>query len=208
MAAGIWKVTSEGTGPHQYEAMMVSAQSAADAAMIAEAYSESDSGWDDANATQPSVANVALSGVTAFEGWKFRVVVYNPATVNAADPDTSVIADVTVTGPAGAASLDQMGALLVTALNASGTAIDGAAYASGSPDVLTVAEGTVTDVLGDMAVLFYAWPAHLAGGERVNFASSFVASITDEGVNTADLAITFVADTVLAPRVVAAFKRV
>lgn len=206
MAAGIWKLTKKGPGPQVYESMIISAQTSADAAKIADAYSGRDGGgWKAANATQPSVANVALSAATAFEGWKFRVVLYDPAIVNAADPDASVAADVTVEGPAGAASLDQMGALLVTALNAT-SAIANASYASGSPDVLTVAGAA--DGLGDHAVLFYAWPAALEGGsDGVNFEPSLVASYVDEGAGGDAVTITFVADTVLAPRVVAAFRK-
>jgi hypothetical protein len=186
--------------------MIISAETNTDAAKIADAY-DAGGGWKAANATAPSVANVAMSSVSAFVGWKFRVVVYDPAAMNDADPDTSVVADVTVEGPAGASSLDQMGALLVTALNAVGPAIDGAAYASGSPDVLKVADGTPDDGLGDHAVLFYAWPAALADGANQDFGSSFVASITDGGAATDDLLITFKADTVLVPRVVAAFRK-
>ena len=178
-------MTLHGGGANQ---MVVWANDATDAKTIAKAKygAGDDAAWAAATATELVVG-------TDLEGWSFRVVVTDPA-------DDSVVADVSVTAAA-ADQVDDVGADLVVALNATAS-IAGAAYNVGT-NVLTVAE--TTDALGDHHVAAYAYPpaASYAGSQDVSFAGFFT-TITDEGSGSAALALTLVALSI--PKVYAAGK--
>ena len=137
--------------------------------------------WANATAT-------ALAAGADLQGWRLRVAIIGAAV------------DVTVTGAA-AATVDSIGALAVTALNAT-AAIAGAAYNS-STNVLTIAE--TTDALGNKSVLAELYPP--TGGSFGNptvAIPSFVSTVVHNGSSGAALKCTLVASTI--PTIAAAIS--
>lgn len=153
-------------------AMVVYAADATDAKAICKAYYTGDSPamWAAATAT-------AIAAGADLEGWRLHIVVAGTV-------------DVTVTGAA-SATVDSIGALAVTALNAT-AAIAGAAYNS-STNVLTIAE--TTDALGDLAVTAELLPPTSWADASVAI-PSFVTTVVDEGAEADALKCTLVASTV------------
>src|SRR5580765_5239241 len=199
----LYKILKPGpAGARVAEALIVAANSAAQAARMADAYSENDGGgWNSSDATALSDAS-ALSVAGVLNGWRFRIVLVDPTAVDPVTGASGVIVDVEVTGGA----MDTMGTALAVALNAT-TPIAGAAYTAGSQS-LKVAE--TTDGLGDSQVYVYVRPpSSNEGADRVreSMASEFVSSITDEGSAGAALTVVFVADTVLVPVIREAFRK-
>lgn len=157
-------------------ACVVWADSAADAEVLAAIY----------NPGTPAVAWAAgtPTAVTApadLENYRFRIEVVNPTT-------GAVVVDVTVTGAA-AATIDDIGDLLVIALNATAP-IANSSYDSGS-NVLTVS--SIADGIGNMRLLAYAYgPASEVGDTGVSH-TEFFSTVVDEGIAGAVLTIVLVA---------------
>lgn len=159
--------------------IIVYAADATDAKAVASAH------YAGSPAAQWTGGSATLIAVGAdLENWRFRVVIEGAAV------------DCTVTGAA-AATVDTIGDLMVTALNAT-AAIAGAAYDSGT-NVLTIAE--TTDGLGDLQVQARIMPPATWGNPNVAIAS-FVTTIVDGGASGDALKCTLVASTI--PTVAAA----
>lgn len=169
------------------DAMIVSAADATDAQAIVNAMFSGDSAWSDA--TYTVIADVTQATANGLVGWVFTI------TIATATPIV-----VSATGTATNDTIDEIAALLVTALNA--TAINGAAYNAGT-QVLTIAE--TTDALGDKAVTVTATPpvATYPGAVPV---AGMIGTIVDEGIAGAALTVAFKADTYVVPRVLAVVK--
>ena len=120
------------------DALIVSAESSAEAILAARAYLHlpSDAAWT-------SSTPVLLAHVTDLLGWRAKVSIYDTA--------AALVHTVTVTAVT-TDDFDDIGNDLVTALNAL-TGIAGAAY---STPALTIAE--TTDTLGDHTVVFEFLP--------------------------------------------------
>jgi hypothetical protein len=180
-------------------AMVVSATDSAGALLAAAAQAGGDSTWSAATATQ--LADVAVTGANALVGWRFRVVVSTPTT-------GAVVADVTVTGDGTNDTLDEIGTALAVALNA--TAPIAAASYTGATQILLVAAGA-SDALGDKHVKVYVLPpvVNVPGGQYNQDVDHtvFVASQVHQGAPSADLTVTFAADTLIVPRVLAVLRR-
>lgn len=111
--------------------------------------------WAAGTATQ-------IAAPSTYEGWRFNVVVEG-------------IADVTVTADSDD-TLDDIGAKLVTALNA--TSINGSAYNTGT-NVLTIVE--TTDNMGDKVIAVKVMPPTTSlGDDGVNF-TGFWSTLTAPG---------------------------
>lgn len=157
------------------DGMVVYAADATDAlAICAAKYGGSPkSMWDNATAT-------AIAAGADLEGWRLRVAILGEGV------------DVTVTGAA-SATVDSIGALAVTALNAT-TPVSNAAY-NASTNVLTIA-GT-GDSLGDAQVLVEMYPP--TGGAFGNpdvAIPSFVGTIVDGGSSGSALTAVLVQSTI------------
>jgi hypothetical protein len=152
-------------------AMVVYAESSADAKAFAKSKFSGDSAamWAAATVT-------ALAAGADLEGWRLRI-----ALLDAATP-----VDVTVTGAA-SATVDSLGALAVTALNALAT-IAGAAYNS-STNVLTVAE--TTDNLGAATLTAQLLPPATYGDPTVAI-PSFITTVVNAGASNAAVKCTLV----------------
>lgn len=176
------------------DAMIVSAADSANALIAANSRYGGDPDW--ATATVTTLADVASNAANALVGWTFRCIVTTTAT-------GVIVADVTVTGDATNDTLDEIGTLLATGLNA--TSINNASYTAAS-QVLIVATGA-GDVLGDRHVRMEIFPpAVTQPGGQMNkpvHHSGFVAGIVHQGAAGADLSVTFQADTFVVPRVLA-----
>lgn len=127
------------------DAVVCWAEDAAQAKGIAKAsmVNDSNASWDNATAT-------ALVTGTELEGWVFTITLRDPLT-----PFTEL--SVSVTGANGNA-VDDIGAALVTALNA--TVIDAAAYVAGT-NTLTIVD--VADGMGDWVITANAYPPTALG---------------------------------------------
>jgi len=143
-------------------ALIVYAADATDAKAICRARFSGDS-----NAMWAAATATAIAAGADLEGWRLRI-----ALLDAATP-----VDITVTGAA-SATVDSLGALAVTALNALAT-IAGAAYNS-STNVLTVAE--TTDNLGAATLTAQLLPpATSAWGNSDTPIPSFISTVIDTG---------------------------
>ena len=169
------------------DVLIVSAADATDALAIAGTMFSGDSSWSDATAT--AIADITQATANGLVGWVFTI------TIGTATPIV-----VSATGTATNDTLDEIAALLVTALNA--TVIDGAAYNAGT-QVLTIA--AIADNIGDKAVRVTATPpvATYPGAVPV---AGMIGTIVDEGIAGAALTVTFQADTYVVPRVLAVLK--
>lgn len=176
------------------DSLVVSANDAAEAEKIAQGYfsgAASDAAW--AAGTPAELAELTIADATALVGWRFRVLVQAPGTL-------ATVADVTVTGDATNDTIDEIGAQLVLALNATASI----ANASYSPNTLTVA--AIADGIGDHIVTVEVLePVRLdSASQQINdpkdYAATLVGTITDEGVSGAALTVAFAADTAVVPR--------
>lgn len=168
-------------------AVIVYAADATDAKALAAAKSAGDSTamWADADVT-------AIAAGADLEGWRLRVAVLG------LDSDEGPI-DVTVTGAA-AATVDTIGDLAVTALNALAD-VAAAAYNSGT-NVLTVTG--IADGFGDLQLeAFFYPPVGGAYGDPEVSIPSFIGSIVDGGVAGAVLSVVLTASTIPSTPVVA-----
>jgi len=164
------------------DALIVSAESSAEAVFAARAYLHlpSDAAW---TASTP----VELAHSTDLEGWRLRILIVNPAT-------SAVVEDVTVTATAGHGTND-IGALMQTALNAT-SSISAAAFSTPN---LVIAAGSGADDLGDMAVTVSFLPPATWSDPTIDF-PEFWNTVVDEGSSSADLSVVLVV-AVVAPTV-------
>lgn len=183
---------ADGGGSRRADGLIVSASSAADAKAIAKSYFTGDgaAAWD--NATVTTLADVAQNADDALVGWRLRVAIL----------DHDPVIDVTVTGDATDDDIDALAAAMVTALNA--TSIDNASYNSTS-QVLTVATGSGGDDIGDKTVTVEVLPP--TSFEDPIAIPGFVSSVTDGGVATDALSVTFAGDTLVRPTVFLAYSK-
>lgn len=144
-------------------------------------------GWDEATVT--TLSDITVSTAGALIGWRFRIRI------------SGVPGIVQVIGDATNDTLDEIGTALAVALNAL-PEITTAAYIAAA-QVLGIAD--VADNLGDRTVIFEIFPPlELSGGTQLNsdvHQSSFITSLTHQGIAAAALTAVFVADTFVLPRV-------
>lgn len=131
-----------------------------------------------------------------FNGWTFKVRVLGGL---GAEADES--GEVVVVGDGDDNTIDEIGALLVTALNAL-TGIDNASYNSTS-NTLTIASGSGGDDLGDQSVEVDIIPP--SGKSSI---PSLVGTIVHEGDATDILSVVLPADAAVIPIVAATVKQV
>lgn len=163
-------------------ALAVMAADPAQARAVANTYSAKDTpqAWNNATVTEITAASTDWTGLT------FRVAVH--------DPSGALIADVEAVSDATDNTIDEVGALLVAALNANDS-IAGAAY-DGTTNILKIAE--TTDGLGDHSVTVEVFNAD---GDRL---PGLIGAIVDEGLANAALTVALPADAAVVPKVVAA----
>ena len=161
------------------DSVVVEAADVAQARTMAELASGVDAAdWSNATAT-------VIEAAADFQGWTFVVEVYEPT-------GGTLVHQASYVGVA-SDTLDLMAAGLEAALDARGLT----AFYNSTTQALTVATGTGTDDLGDHVVYTGAFPPGSSVPPRLGAAQDgidFVASITDAGVATADLTVTYVAD--------------
>lgn len=170
-------------GPDHTNVMVVHAADATQAKQMASAqYEGGDASWSGATVTE-----IAAQSLTSLVGWQFFVGVYKAEEDDIEITYTAIAND----------SIDDVGAALVTALNA--TEIDGAAYDS-TTQVLTIADA-MDDAMGDRAVIVRIAPP----GKNVHrsFIAQLVGTVTDEGMAAADLSVVLPADAAAFPLVYA-----
>lgn len=178
------------TLPGGANAMAVFAADATAAKQVCEAYFDGEGLlWSSSDA---SVAEIVADA--DFNGWTFKVRILGGLGVGGDEPG-----EVVVVGDATDNTIDEVGALLVTALNAL-TGIAGASYNSTS-NILTVAE--TTDSLGDQTVEVDIIPPN--GYSSV---ASLVGTITDGGVAGDALTVQLPTDAAVIPLVAAALGQV
>lgn len=136
-----------------------------------------------------TVVATAIAAATNWAGWTAHVQVVHPTTGATVVEVESVAVD----------TLDNLGAALVTALNAT-TPIAGAAYNS-STQVLKVAE--TTDALGDHYLYFDLIPPG-----KTKAVNSSLSTKVHHGSSGAVLSQTFAADAYAVPKVTATLKGV
>lgn len=124
-------------------------------------------------------------------GWKLQVIVTHP--VSGVE-----VANVTVLGADSDDTIDEIAALMVTALNATDV-IDGAEYNSTS-QTLTISDAS--DALGDHNVAVFVFSPL---SDKVAI-PGFVGAITDAGSDSDTLEVVFSADAYTVPAVMGAFK--
>lgn len=189
MAMFLVELPDTSVGQRFADAMVVSAEDADDAKAIAKSEFDGDqsAGWDAATVT--ALADKDLDDAASLVGWKLRVRIL----------DSDPVIDLEVVGDATDDTIDELAALMVTALNAT-SIISGAAY---TPNTLTIAEGSGTDDLGDKKVEVEMVPPN-SGGVPI---PGLVGTITDEGSATDDLTVVFPTDTTVVPQVFRTFRR-
>jgi len=122
-------------------------------------------------------------------GWKLRCAVV--------DPDGDEVYDVTVTGAGADNTVDEIAALMVTALEAAGGADLTPSYNAGT-NTLTVA--AIGDDIGDHTLVVECWPPVGTHGRKVSI-PGFVGTIVDEGIAGAVLTVVLAADAYTVPAV-------
>jgi len=176
------------------DTMVVFAADATDAKAVAKSQTDGDleALWDAATVTE-IVAGADLIG------WTLRIAM-SDADVN---PDTGVkdtIFDLSVVGAGANNTIDEIAALMVTALNATAP-IAGAAYDS-SGQVLKIADDS--DNLGKNTVIVEWYPPNAQQNVPV---PGLVVSIADGAVSDAtDVTVTFAADAFVVPASAGSFK--
>ena len=158
------------------DSLIISAESSAEAILTAKAalHLPSDAAWV---ASTP----VLLAHDADLVGWRAKISIY--------DTVAALVESVTVTGVT-VADFDSIGALLVTALNAT-SSIAGAAYSTPN---LTIAE--TTDTLGDHTVVVQFLPPTTWDDLSINF-PAFYGTLVHEGAGGD--ALTVVLNDVIAP---------
>lgn len=135
-----------------------------------------------------STTAVAVAAATDWVGWTFRIAILSEPPL-----------EVSVVGDATNNTIDEIAALLVTALNAT-AAIAGAAY-DASTNTLTVA--ATTDALGDQTLQVEFIPP--AGAESI---AALVGTIVDGGASGDALSVILPADNAVIPTVVAPVRQI
>ena len=170
------------------KAMLVEADSAAEARNLAAAEANGDANWSDSSVT---ITDVTTLSAADYLGVKWRITVRNPILGGAA----GIIEQVEYVGIA-SDTIDLAGAALVTALNATGS-IAGALY-TGASNTLTVA--AVADNLGDKSLqVEVIFPSAEEGVPGV------VGVIVDEGIVAAVLTVVLTDQTAI-PKLMKQFK--
>lgn len=180
MGAFLVRLKDSHVGHRRADGVIVSATNSADAIAIAKGLFSSDSpaAWADAEVT--SLADVAANA-PGMAGWRLRVCILG----------TTPLIDVEVVGTGANDTIDEIAALMVTALNA--TSINGASYTG---QVLTVSD--IADNLGDKTLLVEWYPPAAVCEEKVAI-PGLVVSKVDGGIAGAALTVTFPADTYVVP---------
>lgn len=179
------------TLPEGADAMVVFAADATAAKEICAAKYDGDgSAW----ATDGTATEIVQDA--DFNGWTFKVSVLDGLGAGGDEPGTA-----TVVGDGTTNTIDEVGAALVTALNAL-TGIANASYNSTS-NTLTVASGGGGDDLGDQTVVVEIIPPN--GKSAI---PSLVGTITHEGSATDALTVVLPGDSAVIPIVVAPVKQV
>jgi hypothetical protein len=147
--------------------------------------------------------------------WGFRIQVTDPhgtvdvlrgGEVVTLTEQTVDVTDVTVYSSSGDNTIDEVAALLVTALNAAGPMAN-AAYNS-TTQVLSIAIGG-SDALGDHYVTLTSWPVIADTAERNDLLiGGFFGALTHNGMSSADLKVTLGADALVPPMIYRAYKKV
>lgn len=179
------------TLPGGADAVVCFADDATQAKEVAASYFDAEGSlWTSSDATATAIVQDA-----DFNGWTFKVRVLDGLGAGADEPG-----EVIVVGDATDNTIDEIAALLVTALNAL-TGIDNASY-NGTTNTLTVAAGSGGDDLGDQTVEVEAIPP---GG--YSSVPSVFGTITHEGVATDDLTVVLPLDADVYPLVFGALKQ-
>ena len=175
-------------GPRNANLLVVSAGEENDAKAIAKSQFsfDSDAAWDDAFVTP--LEDIVISDEDSLAFWRMRVAIL----------DSVPVIDLIVEGDLIVDDIDQIAALMVTALN--GTSIISNASYDAPSDTLTIAQG-VGDGLGDKKILVEILPpASLPGPVPI---PGYIVSKQDQGVSGDDLKVVFVGDTFVRPTIVA-----
>lgn len=171
------------------DSMVIFAADANDAKAMAKSQIDGDANAPWGNATVTEIAAAAN-----LIGFTFNIVVTSPA--------GEVVANVSqVCTGASHDTIDEVGALLATALNATDD-IANAAYNT-STQVLTVATGSGGDDLGDHTVTVKVFKTDAPDPEPI---PGFVDTITHEGAADAALSVEFPADAFVVPKVTALLR--
>jgi hypothetical protein len=185
MAIYLLTVASTSSGhtlQHGANAMVVHAASETQAKQIAASKFNSDgSVWASATVTE-------MATTDDWEGWTFEINIH-----------TSPVKTFTYVSTSTNDTIDEIGAALVTLLNADAD-IAGAAYNTTS-QTLTIAE--TTDNLGDKGVSVNVTPP-----SGVSPIASVVGTITSGGASSAALSVVLSADALVPPKVLAYLKTV
>ncbi len=192
MAAFLVELKDSHAGQRRADRVIVSAATAADAKAYAKAKFGGDSpaAWDDATVT--TLADVAANA-PGLAGWRLRVAVLG----------MSPAIDITVEGTGANDTIDEIAALMVTALNA--TVINNAAYTAAT-QVLTIASGAGGDDLGDKSTIVEWYPPSAEVEEDVAIPGMVVSKV-HAGAAADPLTATFAADTYVKPTHYRSFQR-
>lgn len=180
-------LTADADAPARYliggaDTMIVVATDATEARLVAKAMDgrDNDAMWANADVTQIAAATDWATPTL----WNFKITLSGGITVTVQSSLTNN-------------TVDEIAALLVTALNA--TAINAAAYNS-STNVLKVA--AIADGIGDQTFTAVAWPELSTFTAGVNVGSFFGAHV-EGGIAAADLTVQLIADAGEVPNVAA-----
>lgn len=184
MPAYLLELLETDRGVRKADFLVIHAASAAAAREVAKSRFNEDSSlaWDGATATE--LAEKPINTSPNMDGWGLRVAIL----------DSDPVIDITVRGDVTDDTLDEIAALMVTALNAT-SLIAAAAYNAGT-NVLTIAE--TTDGLGDKVTLIEFLPP-VATNPGQSPIADLVLSKVDGGASGAALSVTFQADSYALP---------
>lgn len=146
-----------------------------------------------------SVNTGVVDGIEVVDPGEYTVVPTDPVSVTGGDGNDDATFNLTSSANAFESMLANAVSLLNANAQVSGAAID---MGAGSAPLLTIAEGSGTDDLGDKAVEVEM--LYVSGTNKTPIAG-LVGTITDEGVSTDDLDVEFDPSPVV-PNVVAALK--
>lgn len=177
------------------DVLTVYAENDADAIAVAKAQRDGD-----INALWGAATVTPIVAAANMVGWRMRVRVCKP---QSGAPITDLY-DVTVTGAGSDDTLDEIAALMVTALEAAGGAALTPSYNSGT-QVLTVA--VIGDGIGDHSVLAEFYPPAANVKQNVNI-PGFIVSQVHQGIAGAVLTVTLAADGYVVPKVYGQFRQV
>lgn len=177
--------------------MVVAAGSEAAAKLAAAAKYGADNAWSQATATA-LVDTTTIATAGALVGYRFIIDVEGTGRVEVTGATTTLD------------TIDEIGTALATALNALADIANASYVAAGQTLIVATGAG---DALGDkkVTVTVLAPVVTDQGGNQVqgntDLSTAFVASTQDEGLSSADLIVTFNADTTILPKVLAVGKQ-